>query len=77
MLNERLQARLEELRAEFAKGEQTLSDLEAQTTSVRTTLLRISGAIQVLEELSREEDPVARVDEPSRLNGQIPVAVVG
>ena len=77
MLNERLRARLEELRAEFAKGEQTLSDLESQTANVRTTLLRISGAIQVLEELSGEELAEARVEEPSRLNGLAPVVAVG
>jgi uncharacterized coiled-coil protein SlyX len=49
-MRERLEQRLQELKAEFGKGEQTLRELEEQTATVRQTLLRISGAIQVLEE---------------------------
>lgn len=50
----RLEARLAELRAEFESGQTRLGELEAQARSLRETLLRISGAIQVLEE---ELDP--------------------
>jgi hypothetical protein len=46
----RFRQRLEELRAEYEKGKKTLEDLESQAASVRATLLRISGAIQVLQE---------------------------
>jgi predicted nuclease with TOPRIM domain len=46
----RLRQRLEELRAEYEKGKRTLEDLEGQAANVRATLLRISGAIQVLQE---------------------------
>ena len=49
-MRERLEQRLAELRAEFERGQQTLDELETQATTVRQTLLRISGAIQVLEE---------------------------
>ena len=49
-MRERLQQRLAELRSEFESGQQTLDQLETQATTVRQTLLRISGAIQVLEE---------------------------
>jgi uncharacterized coiled-coil protein SlyX len=49
-MRERLEQRLQELRVEFEKGQQTLQELETQTAAVRQTLLRISGAIQVLEE---------------------------
>jgi chromosome segregation ATPase len=49
-MQERLKRRLEALKAEFDRGQKQLSELEAQATSVRNTLLRISGAIQVLEE---------------------------
>ena len=49
-MRERLGKRLQELKAEFGKGEQTLKELEEQAAAVRQTLLRISGAIQVLEE---------------------------
>ena len=50
-MNEQVQARLQELREEYARGQATLEDLDRQTSNVRATMLRISGAIQVLEEL--------------------------
>jgi hypothetical protein len=53
LLEERLQA----LSSEFTLGQQKLAELEAQETNLRSTLLRISGAIQVLQELlSQDED---------------------
>jgi uncharacterized coiled-coil protein SlyX len=55
-MQERLEKRHEELRAEFEKGERTLEDLEKQAADVRQTLLRISGAIQVLEEMLGSPD---------------------
>jgi predicted nuclease with TOPRIM domain len=45
-----LEKRLQELKAEFESGQKKLADLEAQANTIRNTLLRISGAIQVLEE---------------------------
>jgi hypothetical protein len=57
-MRERLEQRLQELKTEFEKGEQTLQELEEQASMVRQTLLRISGAIQVLEEeLSDTDQP--------------------
>jgi predicted nuclease with TOPRIM domain len=54
-MREQLQARLEELKREFETGQGRLRELEAQEAQLRQTLLRISGAVQVLEEeLSRE-----------------------
>ncbi|MBV9927299.1 MAG: hypothetical protein JOZ96_19935 [Acidobacteria bacterium] len=50
-----LRTRLEELRQEFGNGQQRLAEIENQAAQLRQTLLRISGAIQVLEELLREE----------------------
>ena len=53
-MEERLRERLKELRADFADGRRRLDELEAQARDVQHALLRISGAIQVLEEeLSR------------------------
>ena len=49
MIN-RLQERLDELKAEFELGQKKLSEMENQAATMRNTLLRISGAIQVLEE---------------------------
>ena len=49
-MREQLQKRLEELRAEFESGQHMLNELEAKRENLRQTLLRISGAIQILEE---------------------------
>ena len=49
-MRERLEKRLAELRSEFQVGQKTISDLESKLDGVRATVLRISGAIQVLEE---------------------------
>jgi phage-related tail protein len=49
-MRERLQQRLVELRKEFQEGQKAISELESKLTSVRATVLRISGAIHVLEE---------------------------
>ncbi len=50
-MREQLQARLEELKQEFESGQQRLAELDNQAAQLRQTLLRISGAIQVLEEV--------------------------
>ncbi|MEV0825093.1 hypothetical protein [Nonomuraea rubra] len=67
MADERLQARLAELRREYAVGESRLRDLLQQESSLRETLLRISGAIQVLEELAAEPAPAP---EPAQRAGE-------
>ncbi|MEH1945276.1 MAG: hypothetical protein V7L01_34370 [Nostoc sp.] len=49
-MKQQLENRLQELKAEFASGQKVLADLEAKQINIRETLLRIQGAIQVLEE---------------------------
>ena len=51
----RIQTRLSMLRMELEKGQVELEVLERQRTYIRETGLRISGAIQVLEELLAED----------------------
>ena len=51
-----LEQRLQQLKAEFEAGQKMLAELEAKQASVRETLLRISGAIQVLEEALADGD---------------------
>jgi len=59
-MREQLAARLAALKAEYESGERMLAELEQKEQSLRQTLLRISGAIQVLEEeLGRAEAPPA------------------
>ncbi|HWS90124.1 MAG TPA: hypothetical protein VN282_24355 [Pyrinomonadaceae bacterium] len=45
-----MEKRLSELKAEFEAGQRQLQALENQADALRQTLLRIGGAIQVLEE---------------------------
>lgn len=46
----KLTQRLFALKSEFETGQKLLSELEAKQSNLRETLLRIAGAIQVLEE---------------------------
>ena len=46
-----LQQRLDQLRAELVEGQARLRQLEGECARVRETVLRIEGAIVVLEEL--------------------------
>jgi predicted nuclease with TOPRIM domain len=49
-MQEQLTNRLRELKAEFEAGQAKLAEVESQASTLRSTMLRISGAIQVLEE---------------------------
>jgi hypothetical protein len=50
-VREQVERRVSEFKAERQKGQQLLAELEGRQAELRQTLLRISGAIQVLEEL--------------------------
>ncbi len=50
-MKDQLSERLTQLKSEFESGQKVLRDLEARQQDVRDTLLRIGGAIQVLEEM--------------------------
>ena len=50
-MREQLEERVSQLKAEQQKGQQMLAELENRQAELRQTLLRISGAIQVLEEI--------------------------
>jgi hypothetical protein len=53
-MDEQAGARLEMLRKEFELGQKQLAEVEAQRAKLTEAMLRISGAIQVLEELLGE-----------------------
>ena len=50
-MQEHMQSRLAELRQEYQLGQGQLHELTRQEAVLRESLLRISGAIQVLEEM--------------------------
>ncbi len=53
-MNQKLEKRLQSLKAEFEAGQKLQAEYEAKQRNLRETLLRISGAIQVLEEVIAE-----------------------
>lgn len=57
-MKEQLEARIHELKAELESGQKLMMDLEEKRNNLSVTMLRIGGALQVLEEL------LAKVEEP-------------
>ena len=49
-MKRQIEQRLKELRAEYESRQKTLAELENKQMTLRSTLLRISKAIKVLEE---------------------------
>jgi hypothetical protein len=47
--------RIQQLKSELEKGQQEMARLDLRRQELRDTMLRISGAIQVLEELKAQE----------------------
>lgn len=64
---EQVRARLEALRKELDRGHFELQKVEQQRKYLRETLLRIDGAVQVLEELAEGR--------PAEQNGVMPRGV--
>ncbi|PYS76799.1 MAG: hypothetical protein DMF67_02980 [Acidobacteria bacterium] len=58
-MREQLENRLQELRAELEIGQKVMAELEVREANLRSTLLRIGGAVQVLEELLGDEQGAA------------------
>jgi hypothetical protein len=56
-MKEQLEIRLQQLKTEFETGQKMLAEVEQKKANLEQTLLRISGAIQVLEELLASEQP--------------------
>jgi predicted nuclease with TOPRIM domain len=55
-MKEQLEERLKELKNEFENGKKVLEELDVKRTNLTQTLLRISGAIQALEDLMPKEE---------------------
>lgn len=72
-MKEQIKQRIQELKTEYESGQKMLTDLESQQSNIKNTLLRIIGAIQVLEELlsqaEKEDDsPTVEILEDASLN---------
>jgi hypothetical protein len=66
MVKHQLEQRLQELKREFEAGQKALAELELRQSELRDTLLRISGAAQVLEEeLQRADHDAPSGPDPS------------
>ncbi|WP_151735261.1 hypothetical protein [Paenibacillus tengchongensis] len=59
-MREQIEARIGHLKAELESGRQMMQELDEKRTGLSYTLMRISGAVQVLEELiaAGEEEAV-------------------
>jgi len=68
-MREQLQNRLNALKDEFDNGHLRLAEVENQAAQLRQTLLRISGAIQVLEEMLSSEDGEAETEDNLKVAG--------
>jgi len=67
-MQQQIQTRLEVLKREFETGQARLRELEMQQARLGEALLRISGAIQVLEEMLQSAKP----DEEPAPQGSLP-----
>lgn len=69
-MTEQINKRIESLRAEYRSGQEILAELEAREAGLKLTLTRISGAIQVLEELLQENESAAATTETAANAGR-------
>jgi hypothetical protein len=63
-MKEKIEARLAELRTEFETGQRMLAELEEKREKLRESMLRIAGAIQVLEEVGGEVGGEGEKEDP-------------
>ncbi len=66
-MKEQIKERIQQLKAEYESGQKMLADLETQESNLRTTMLRISGAIQVLEELLAKAEEEENIDDAKKV----------
>ena len=64
-MRDQMAQRLEELKHEYEAGQKMLADLEQKKMNLEQTMLRISGAIQVLEEMLAADSSAAGAQAPA------------
>jgi len=72
-MQQKINHRLKTLKAEMEAGQKLLVEYEEKQRNVRETLLRISGAIQVLEEIIAKADSEEKgeVEQPAEKQAEI------
>lgn len=68
-MRDRLEQRLTALRSELAAGQKMSNELDAKRAELQATMLRIAGAIQVIEEVLQAEpaaEPAPARSTPAR-----------
>lgn len=74
-MKEQIEKRLKDLKAEFEAGQKMMADLDSKKANLSSTLLRISGAIQVLEEeLANETRPGNGGQQPISTDAEAPAS---
>ncbi len=74
-MKDRIEKRLGELRRELEQGYRRMAILDKEREETRDTILRIKGAVQVLEELSHNDSEL--IDEPQPEDREIRQAASG
>ncbi|WP_019910204.1 hypothetical protein [Paenibacillus sp. HW567] len=59
-MKEQVEARINELKAEMESGQRMMQELDEKRSNLGYTIMRISGAIQALEELVAGEEESAQ-----------------
>ena len=67
-MKQQLEQRLKDLRVELESGQKMMADLENKQANLRDTLLRISGAIQVLEEELAKSNELNNTEQIEKLS---------
>jgi predicted nuclease with TOPRIM domain len=62
-MKEQIEQRLQSLKTEYEAGQKMLAELESKQVNLQGTLLRISGAIQILEEMLSTSKNVDAVEQ--------------
>lgn len=76
-MRNQLQQRLQSLQVEYEAGQKLLVEYEEKQRNLRETLLRISGAIQILEEVLAEADSEANGEVSQPLDSPAELAPYG
>ena len=63
-MREEIEQRLKSLATEYKAGHEMLAELDGRRANLQATLTRISGAIQVLQELLQDDQPPRQETEP-------------